>query len=184
LLPNFSFAEAKDNLDRMKFNLYGGLNYESGSIADSSPSTRFSGSVATIALKLGSDYFIDPKLALTGSTQLNLMTSIDAEILGLDAGLRYYPWSPGSKSETYVEGSKLETSPGMVYFLHFGYVGKSYQFGSTNLLFQGAELGGGVDYHTSQKQFLRISTDYQRLQNTTSRLLTGFSIGMSYGISL
>jgi len=139
--------------------------------------------VTSFNLELGGDYFIWPKLALTASLAVTLYTSADAEMKGLEAGLRYFPWNPGNKSQTSLQGSELLTSPGFSPFMHLGYAGKDYQFTNSSLFFQGYEIGGGFDFHRGQESFYRINLDYQNLQNTNSRSQSGLAIGFAYGIS-
>ena len=185
--PERTFAEDKSQgNDRKKTNIVSELTYNSSDIKtkQTTSSTASNLQVSTIALELGGDYFLTPYLALTGSLQLTLYASTDAEMKGVEAGLRYYPWQAGSKSETTLGASVLETSPGLSYFIHGGYVGKDYQFSSTSLFFQGMEAGGGFDYHLSQVTFWRLNVDYQMLQNTSARSQNGFAVGVAYGYAL
>ena len=173
-------------LDQKKFNLLAELAYNASDIQTKKTESTNAGNIKVTALnlELGGDYFVFPKLALTGSVAITLYTSTDAEMKGVEGGFRYYPWAPGNKSSTTLQGSQLQTSPGVSYFVHLGYAGKDYQFANSSLFFQGSEIGGGFDYHRDQKTFFRLNLDYQNLQNTTSRTQKGLAIGFAYGISL
>ena len=184
LLLNDASADSGAAKERRRFNLTADLTYSSNSIVTKNTGSTLGASTSSTfsAVEIGADYFFHPRFAATAQMLFTLTSSIDSEIKGYDVGVRYYPFKPGYQSEVELLGSKIESTPGWVSFLYGGFSNRDYQFSNSSISFQGAEFGGGFEYHFEQHFFLRGGANYQMLQNTTSRTLSGFvaSVGLGY----
>lgn len=184
-LLSSAHANSGTHTERRRFNVTVDLTYNSNSIATQKSSSTSSASTTSsfTALELGGDFFFLPKMVVSAQMLFTLSSSIDAEISGFDLGLRYYPNKKGYQSEAELLGSKISSTPGWTNFFYGGFSNRSYQFGSTNISFQGLEVGAGIDYHFEHNYFFRAGLNYQRLQNTTTRALSGFAGSIGLGLS-
>lgn len=184
LLLNPALGESGNAKERRRFNVIADFTYNSNSIVTKDTTLTDSASTTSTftAVEIGGDYFLTPRLAITAQMLFVLTASVDAEIKGFDIGGRYYLFKSGHQTEAQLLGSKIETTPGWASFVYGGLASRDYQFSNTSISFQGLEGGGGIDYHFTHHYFFRGSLNYQMLQNTSSRTLTGFAgaIGVGY----
>ena len=183
--PHRVFSKS-DMVQRRRYNLIAALSYNLNSVQTKSTATTSSAKTNTTfqALEFGGDYFFTHRLAVTGQMLFSVRASVDAAIKGYDLGFRYYVLKMGHETEASILGSKIETTPGWTPFLHTGFAARNYDFSNSSLSFQGYEAGGGIDYHYRQRRFIRGSLDYQSLQNTSARQLSGYSAALAFGFSL
>lgn len=182
---NVALAESGSAKERRRFNVFGDLTYNSNSIKTKETTSTLSATTTSTftAAEFGADYFIHPRFAVTAQMLFTLTTSIDAEINGYDVGMRWYPFNKGYQTDVELLGSKIESTPGIASFFYGGFSNRDYQFGNSNISFQGIEAGAGVDYHFQHHYFIRGSLNYQMLSNTSSRTLSGFAAGFGIGYS-
>jgi hypothetical protein len=183
LLSNVRANETGLYKERRRINFFADFTYNSSTIKTEQSGSTLSATTSSTftSAELGVDYFFKPQWAATAQALFALTTDIDAEITGFDMGLRYYPFKKGHQSEITLLKGSLETAPGWTSFMHVGFVSRSYQFSNSSLSFQGLEAGGGMDFHFTQRYFIRGSADYQMLQNTRTRTLNGIILGMAVG---
>lgn len=185
MLLSQAYGESGKQVERRRFNVLADLSFNSSSIdTEKTDNTdEASTSVTFTAIEVGGDYFFHPQFAATAQLLLKLQSSIDAGIKGFDLGTRYYPFNKGHKSDIQLLNSKIETTPGIASFLYVGFSNRDYQLTNANISFSGIEVGGGADFHLTQHSFIRGSLNYQMLQNTSSRTLSGFNAAIGYGYS-
>lgn len=183
--PHRVFAKS-DMAQRRRYNLIASLSHNFNTVETKSTDNTSSANTNTNfqALEFGGDYFLTHRLALTGQMLFSFKTSVDAAIKGYGLGFRYYIFKMGHETEANILGSKIETTPGWTPFVHTGFAARDYDFSNSSLSFQGYEAGGGVDYHYKQHHFIRGSLDYQSMQNTSARQLSGFAAAFAFGFSL
>lgn len=185
LLSHAAFAESGKQVERKRFNVFTDLSFNSNTVdtKETDSTNEASTAVSFTAIEIGGDYFLTPKLAVSAQFLIKLQSSVDTGIKGFDVGARYYPFNPGHSSDLELLNSKIETSPGITTFVYGGFSNREYQLTSSNISFSGLEVGGGLDYHLNQRSFIRGSANYQMLQNTSSRSLSGFNASIGYGYS-
>jgi hypothetical protein len=178
-------AFANESADRKRINVFIDLSQNSTTITTKSSVATVAASSATsyLTAEVGLDYFFHSNYALTLQLLFPLMTSVDAQIAGHDIGFKYFFKKPGHQSEVKLKKSELESTPGWTSFIYGGYSSREFQFNNYSVLFQGLELGGGIDFHFKQHYFLRGTLTYQLLNNSSIRSLDGYTAALGMGYS-
>ncbi len=179
------WADDYQHTERRKINFFANLSIANATISttESSQTLTSSTKVSLIGAELGGDYFFSRQWAVSGQLLFPLMANISAEVRGYKIGTRYYHWNEGHELEANLFGSSLKSVSGMAPYFYLAYTNREFQFSSVNLVFQGFEFGGGLDFRYNQDYFFRVGGGLQMLKNTTLRNLNGLVIDFAIGKS-